>query len=188
MTASPGRGLAVTLALASAVMLPGCGAIRDNSFPDCSAARPTVLMAQAVPAAQLIPCVRALPVGWHVHGLDIRSGMAQFWLDSDIVGKRALNVVLTPRCIIARAHESSSDEPGARRLELVERRRPAFVAQWLYIFPGGCVTYRFTFATMDRRGATAQIQRGLSFVSRRAVAAGYRRQTGDSLDPPRAAS
>jgi len=104
-----------------------------------------ILSAQAVPSAARLPCLTALPSGWHVGGADIASGHARFWLDSDQAGPHAVTITLTAACHTSGAQQIPSDQPGARRFENPLSLRPQFTALRYYTFPGGCVTYRFTF-------------------------------------------
>src|SRR5690348_5109121 len=54
--------------------------------PACDTGHSTILSAQAVPSAALLPCITALPSGWSIGGADIASGKSSFWLDSDRAG------------------------------------------------------------------------------------------------------
>ena len=54
--------------------------------PLCGTGHATILAAQAVPSAALVPCVSELPSGWLVGGADVASGRSMFWLDSDQAG------------------------------------------------------------------------------------------------------
>ena len=58
---------------------------------------PTILAAQAVPSAALVPCVAALPSGWQVGGADIATGHSRFWLNSDQAGAPAVTITLSAR-------------------------------------------------------------------------------------------
>jgi hypothetical protein len=105
-----------------------------------------ILSTQAVPSAALVPCVAALPSGWHTGGADIVSGHARFWLDSDQAGSRAVTVTLTATCDVSGAHQIPSDQPGTRRFEHPLSLRPNFTDLRFYTFPGGCVSYEFNFS------------------------------------------
>jgi len=113
--------------------------------PVCGTGHSMILSAQAIPSAALLPCVAALPSGWSIGGADISSGKASFWLDSDRAGSRAITVTLTAACDTTGAQEIPSDQPGARRLEHPLSLTPQFSDLRFYTFPGGCVTYRFSF-------------------------------------------
>jgi tRNA A-37 threonylcarbamoyl transferase component Bud32/membrane-associated phospholipid phosphatase len=113
--------------------------------PLCGTGNSMILAAQAVPSAALVPCVAALPSGWQVGGADIATGHSRFWLDSDQAGARAVTITLSAACDVAGARPVPSDQPGARRFERQLSQRPRFTALRFYVFPGGCVTYQFSF-------------------------------------------
>ena len=113
--------------------------------PLCGTGNSMILAAQAVPSAALVPCVAALPSGWQVGGADIATGHSRFWLDSDQAGARAATITLSAACDVAGARPVPSDQPGARRFERQLSQRPQFTALRFYVFPGGCVTYQFSF-------------------------------------------
>ena len=64
----------------SATGLPRCAAENDG-VPGGM-----VLMAQSVPTAQWLPCVRQVPVGWMFVGFDVRDGETSLRLGSDREG------------------------------------------------------------------------------------------------------
>jgi hypothetical protein len=88
---------------------------------------------------------QAAAAGWHVGGAEIASGHARFWLNSDQAGDQALTFILTAACDTSGARQIPSDQPGTRRFERPLSPRPQFTGLRFYLFPGGCVTYRFTF-------------------------------------------
>jgi membrane-associated phospholipid phosphatase/tRNA A-37 threonylcarbamoyl transferase component Bud32 len=115
--------------------------------PTCSAAdHSMILSAQAVPSAAMLPCIAALPSGWSTGGADIASGKVRLWLNSDRAGPQAITVTLTATCNTAGTHQIPSDRPGMRRFEHVASLTPRFAGLRLYTFPGGCASYRFSFA------------------------------------------
>lgn len=105
-----------------------------------------VLMAQSVPSATLLPCIAGLPAGWLYGGSDVASGTARFWLDSDRGGIHAVEVSLTSSCRIGDAVDvTNSTSEGGVRVYLREFTLHPFSANEYFVFPGGCVTYRFRF-------------------------------------------
>ena len=129
-----------------------------------------VLMAQAVPSASQLPCVKVLPAGWSVSNTFVRDGRARFALDSDRVGMRAVQVVLERTCQLEgdKVTRVPSDEPGMRRFDQIGEVRPGvgFTGTRFYLFNGGCVTYRFEFKTEERAGPIGEVTLALSFISR----------------------
>ncbi|HET6775757.1 MAG TPA: phosphatase PAP2 family protein, partial [Acidimicrobiales bacterium] len=64
--------------------------------PSCGTGSLAMLVAQAVPGATQVPCVATLPAGWEHGGSHIERGRAEFWLDSDQGGDRAVTATLVP--------------------------------------------------------------------------------------------
>jgi hypothetical protein len=129
-----------------------------------------VLIAQSVPSATQLPCIRALPVGWTYRKLDATDDRARFWLDSDRDGDQALQVSLTKTCDTKGATESASTRPGIRRYDRVEVVDSGYRGDRFFVFDGGCVTYN-----VNLRGSTGAeplnaLLAALDFVSRAAVA------------------
>jgi hypothetical protein len=133
---------------------------------------PTVLLeAQAVPSASLLPCIRALPIGWSYGSTFVHSGLARFTLNSDRQGENAVTVVLTPTCSLEGATLVPTDEPGTRRYERVDDISPQgdFSGSTYYLFPGGCVVYELDFHGKNRAGPVTEVNLALGFISRAAV-------------------
>jgi hypothetical protein len=164
------RAVLLGAALA-AVVLPGCSRLRDASIPYCPPFRDAsilILMAQAVPSAAYVPCISEFPAGWTFGGQRLRNGAPQFWLDSDRAGSRAVTVLLTKSCDVSKAVEVPPDpgRPGIRRYEEPNALPPRFFGNRYYVFPGGCVTYRFAFVGGASFAEAVAATDALSFVSR----------------------
>jgi hypothetical protein len=149
--------------------------------PACDTGHSTILSAQAVPSAALLPCIAALPSGWTIGGADIASGKASFWLDSDRAGPRALTVTLAAACDSTGAQQIPSDQPGTRRFERPLSLVPQFSSLRFYTFPGGCATYRFSFAPSASPVLAVTADGALSFVPRSMLVDSVRRTEGQTL-------
>jgi hypothetical protein len=130
----------------------------------------TVLMAQSVPGAQWLPCVRQVPVGWRFAGLEAKDGQTTIQFNSDRDGPHALTVFLRPTCDTAGATDVPSEWPEMRRYERATRVSSGYGGERHYTFTGGCVTYRFDLHGDTRAEPVAVITDALAFVSRRSVA------------------
>lgn len=148
------RRIAALLVLS--LLVAGCGAeeLISLRMPKCGevGARTTFLMVQSVPDAGLVPCIdaEALPADLFMEDMRIDSTGARFTFfgdwpapDSDTATPLRLEVRFTSSCDVGDAVSVPSDEPGARRLERVERVAAGYVGERFYVFDGGCVTYRF---------------------------------------------
>jgi hypothetical protein len=136
------------------------------SAPSCGTGHSMILSAQAVPSAALLPCIAALPSGWSTSGADIATGHTTFWLDSDRAGPHAITVTLTAACDTSGAQQIPSDHPGTRRFEHPLSLQPHYAGLRFYTFPGGCVTYRFSFAPGASPILAGAVDSALSFQPR----------------------
>jgi hypothetical protein len=145
----------------SATTVPGCAHVDDSVF---------ALMAQSVPTATRLPCLRELPVGWTFTGLQIRNGRSQLWLDSTIAGPHAVEVDLRDACDVNEAVEvpPAPDEIGMRSF-VEPDRPPGFAGVRFLLFDGGCVAYRYRFAGNAPPTLALEAEEALSFVEREAV-------------------
>jgi hypothetical protein len=146
--------------------------------PSCGTGHSMILSAQAVPSAALLPCIAALPSGWSIGGADITSGKSSFWLDSDRAGPAAITVTLTATCDTSGAQQIPSDQPAMRRFEHPLSLTPQFSALRFYTFPGGCATYRFSFAPGASPVLAGAADSALSFQPRSALVDSVRRTEG----------
>ena len=159
--------------VALALALSACGGPASApggplSSPTCDHGDVLILFAQSVPSATFLPCIAEFPAGWTFGGQHIDAGGSVFWLDSDRAGLRAVTVSLDRSCDTRGGVKVpvDPDEAGTVRYERPRSLPPNFVADRLYTFPGGCVTYRFAF----RPGATftqaLEATNALTFFSR----------------------
>jgi len=102
----------------------------------CGEPEPLWLLAQSVPSASLIPCVRTLPPGWRVATAKAKDGLSEFTLAHD-TDSQAVIVRLTAACTTSGATQQPSNQPGARRYERTDDRTGQLT--WYTVFAGGCI-------------------------------------------------
>src|SRR5436309_2379542 len=111
-----------------ALAVPGCAAghYRQVACEGVHRQSIFILEAQAIPSATFIPCVEPLPAGWSYGGSDVRSGIARFWLNSDLDGAHAVEYTLTRTCDVAEAAQvpMAIGETGLRKYEEPDDRAP----------------------------------------------------------------
>jgi len=149
--------------------------------PVCGTGPSMILSAQAVPSSARLPCIAALPSGWTVGGTDIRNGQAQFWLDSDQAGGKAVTITLTAACDTSGASRIPSDQPGAARFERPLSLEPQFALQRMYTFPGGCVTYQFSFIAGAAPALAIPVDTAITFEPRSTLVDYVKRTEGLTL-------
>ena len=172
------------LAAAAILSLPACSA---SSYPqlqcdDDSRQNILHLVAQAVPSATLIPCIERLNTGWTYGGSEVRSGFVRFWLDSDRVGDRALDVTMTRACNVAgdTPLPSDTDVEGPRLYQEATGSHPGVTVRHL-VFRGGCVTVRYPFVEQSAPEIFAEAEGLLGFHLRSEHVNAIRRETGLTL-------
>jgi tRNA A-37 threonylcarbamoyl transferase component Bud32 len=152
----------------------------------CTDLEPLWLMAQSVPSASLVPCVRSLPVGWTVGRVTVNDGRSVLALNHDRAGDAALVVGLTAACDPGGAVEGPSPTAGVRHSQRTESSAGGrFSATWYDQFPGGCVTTRLRLTTDPNGEFAAQAPQVLGFTTRAALREALSRRSDGrlQLDP-----
>lgn len=175
-------GVGVAVAQVSALVQPA----RDvpvSGSPECGADDLMILIAQSVPSATLVPCIAALPAGWELERTEIREDRATFWFDSDVAGRHAAEATLRQRdaCNVEDATLVPTDIAGAERYELPVRLLPRLDTTRLYLFDGGCVTYRLDFDTPATSALLFEAEQILSFQTRASLVDEVDRRSGLEL-------
>jgi hypothetical protein len=173
------------MAIAS-LLLAGCsvGTVQsEEATCDASNGAFPVLVAQAVPSADLLPCIRLYPAGWSYGGSEVRSGRSRFWLNSDRAGIHAVEVELTERCAVA---GMSNVTASSGELDVLVYLEPItfhpYTADRVFVFSGGCVTYRYRFHDADEAPTLAsEADDALTFVRRSVLVDLVRDQYGLAL-------
>jgi tRNA A-37 threonylcarbamoyl transferase component Bud32/membrane-associated phospholipid phosphatase len=147
---------------------------------------PQWLLAQSVPSASLVPCLRPLPVGWMMGTVTVNDGRSVIPLNHDRAGPGVLVIRLTATCDTRGATEVSSDQPQVRRYQRIDRQTPRFEATRFDRFQGGCVTAQATVPAANQTEITSQLPTILGYTSRQALqqALDERSDGRLRLDPP----
>jgi tRNA A-37 threonylcarbamoyl transferase component Bud32/membrane-associated phospholipid phosphatase len=147
---------------------------------------PRWLLAQSVPSASLVPCLRPLPVGWMMGTVTINDGRSVIPLNHDRAGPGVLVIRLTATCDTRGATEVSSDQPQVRRYQRIDRQTPRLEATRFDRFQGGCVTAQATVPAANQTEITSQLPTILGYTSRQALqqALDQRSDGRLRLDPP----
>ncbi|MGH8836251.1 MAG: hypothetical protein ACRDWG_14830 [Actinomycetes bacterium] len=174
-----------------AIGLSGCSMPTDPAgMPACeepaSGLNSTlVLIAQSVPTASQLPCVRSVPVGWEYDGFRARNGGAQFQLIASREESQEIVVELRDECDLTGASRLPSQQPGIRRFERITATGSTYVGERYHVYEGGCTTYRFDIPGTTGRQTLNTVAASLGFVSRQTVSQQvYDRSEGRlELDP-----
>jgi hypothetical protein len=166
------RRVASLVSLAVLAVL-GAGCSTDQgSLPGCTRPDDSVfaLIAQSVPTATQLPCLKELPVGWNLSDSLIRDGQTQLWLDSTIAGIHAVEIDLRATCDVSEAVQvpPAPDEVGMTTYVDADLP-PAFSGARYLVFEGGCVTYRYHFTGDAPPTLALEAEEALSFIPRISV-------------------
>lgn len=155
----------------------------ETAIPECETGGRLTILAQSVPSASMVPCVRQMPVGWSFAALDVDSGGARFWLNSDRSGMRALEVELLDACDTAGATVVDPEEDGTERYQRLTSLSPRFTGITYDVFAGGCVAYRYELTSGAHIGLHEELHDAVALFPRRVLADELRRDLGLELDP-----
>ena len=141
-----------------------------------------VLMAQSVPSATLIPCIESFPAGWSYGGSEVSNTVARFWLESDRGGRHAVEVSLEASCRITGAIDvTNSTSEGGVRVYVNEFDLHPFSANKYFVFPGGCVIYRYRFGPDAEATLALEADEAVTFGLRTVLVAQVQEELGLTL-------
>ncbi len=167
------RPFVLAAVAAAAVFGAGCSITTNTSSPVCAAVRAEslYLVSQAVPTAELIPCITAFPGGWDLGSVDVHAGQASFTLNSDRGGSGALKVTLRAECDTAGAIAVPTDKPGTSRFDEMPTVDDGFRGLRSYQYAGGCTTFLFDIESERASGLVDEASLAIGFLSRADVRA-----------------
>jgi hypothetical protein len=174
--------LVPVLALGAAATLVGCASF-SGTVPGCSDPLRLAIIAQSVPTASYLPCLGDLPQGWEASGFDPSRGGTRFLLNSDRSPERPVTVALTATCWAGGASPTPAPAPGVLAYTRLDSVRPRFAGRLYQVFPGGCVTYTFDFATGSQIALTEQFESAVGLYSRQQLRLVLKQELGVELSP-----
>lgn len=180
MTSRRRLSLSITAVLAMAFLVPACGTVVP-SVPECTTVRRLAIVAQSVPTASYLPCLAALPEGWHVAQFDAESGHTRFALAPDRGGGRTVDIELTERCDVAGATPEPARSEGARTYLRLRSISPRYAGTLFDVFAGGCVRYRFDFDRGPHIPLMEELRGAVALFPRRQLELDLRRRYGVEL-------
>ena len=183
------RGGRATLAavLAAVVLgamtgLTGCAAV-SNTAPRCDQPLRLAIIAQSLPTASYVPCIRDLPPGWSTSGFDATQSGTSFLLDSDRSPGRPVKVRLTATCEPGITSPSPPRAPGVLTYTRLTSVSPRFAGTLYDVFPGGCVSYAFDFALGSQIALLEQFEGAIGLYPRQQLQVVLKQKLGVELNP-----
>jgi hypothetical protein len=174
-------GLAAVL-LAVAPTLTGCAAFSDHA-PGCDQPIRLAIVAQSLPSASYLPCIRTLPEGWSTSGFRAAPGGTSFLLNSDRSPGRPVRVRLIAVCRRGDASPSPPRAPGVVTYTRLTSIAPRFAGSLYDVFPGGCVSYSFGFTLGSQIALMEQFEEAVGLYPRQQLRLVLKRKLGVELGP-----
>jgi hypothetical protein len=173
------RTLAILAAAALAAASTGCGSVYVGTEGSDPATRPMlcdqpsdepsgthILLAQSVPTASAVPCLRSETGDWVMTNVEVRDGLGRIELSHRYGDEDTATLELTAECDVSDAHEVASQFEGVRRDTRELTRAGRYASESFYVYPGACTWLRFHLTGDGARLRSAEITGALSFVSR----------------------
>jgi hypothetical protein len=168
--------------LAASALLTGCAAF-SHSAPGCGDPLRLAIIAQSLPSASYLPCVRTLPPGWSTSGFAPAPGGTSFLLNSDRSPGRPVVVRLTATCEPGDASPSPPRAPGVITYTRLTSIAPRFAGNLYDVFPGGCVSYAFDFTLGSQIALMEQFEQAVDLYPRQQLRLVLKQQLGVELNP-----
>ena len=178
----PFGALLAVLTLGAAATLTGCASSSDT-VPGCTDPLRLAIVAQSVPSASYLPCIRDLPPGWTTSGFAPAQDGTSFLLNSDRSPGQPVTVQLSITCQISGASPSPARAPGVLTYTRLDSIRPRFAGRLYDVFPGGCVTYTFDFSHGSQIELMEQFQQAAGLYPRQQLRLVLKQELGVELNP-----
>jgi hypothetical protein len=173
--------LAATVIITASAALAGCAGT-GGMVPRCGEPLRLAIIAQSVPSASYLPCLRDLPQGWSTSAFDPSQEGTSFLLNSDRSPGRPVTVRLDAACTVSGASPSPARAPGVLTYTRLDSISPRFAGRLYDVFPGGCVTYRFDFALGSQIALMEQFEEAIGLYPRQQLRLALRQKLGVELD------
>ncbi len=161
--------------------LSGCSTLSDT-VPGCGEPLRLAIIAQSVPGAAYIPCIRQLPPGWSASAFNPARGRMRFTLTSDLARGTPVVVQLAAVCRIGDATPSPSRVAGVLAYTRLPSISPRLVGSLYDVFRGGCVSYSFNFGR-QQYALIGQFESAVGLYSRQELRLTLKKRLGVELGP-----
>jgi hypothetical protein len=165
-----------------AFLMTGCTTV-TGAVPECEPGPRLALVAQSVPGASYVPCIRELPEDWGTRGFRAGRYGTRFRLVADRPGSRPVGVTFAATCDTSGAVPTTPRADGVRTSIRLVAVSPRYTGTLIDAFAGGCVTYRFDFARGPHIALMEQLAASVGLMSRRELAVELHDQLAVDLDP-----
>ncbi|MCP3912565.1 MAG: hypothetical protein GY713_16610 [Actinomycetia bacterium] len=163
----------VAIAALALVFTTSCSVEESLAPPYCTGGS-SLIAAQSVPTARLLPCFGGLPEGWSFSAVMIDQSGTMVRLDSDRAGDDAATFRFEGSCDVRGAVSVPSAFEDVEHYEAIDQLQPRFRARSYLRFDGGCVTWFFDFDQGASTTESVAIGDALVFFTRKEINDGLR--------------
>ena len=168
--------------VATSLLLTSCTTVA-GSVPECDPGQRLAVVAQSVPGASYVPCIRELSEDWTSRSFRAGRGGTRFTLVPNRPGSRPVRVEFEPACEVTGAVATTPRAEGVRTSIRLQAISPRYMGTLTDVFAGGCVTYRFDFARGPHIALMEQLTSTVGLFPRRELGLEIHDQYGVDLDP-----
>ncbi|MDQ4071181.1 MAG: hypothetical protein M3203_17180 [Actinomycetota bacterium] len=172
---------ALVAAVVAAALLTSCTTVA-GAVPDCDPGPRLAVVAQSVPGASYVPCIRQRNEEWGTRSFRAGRGGSRFTLVPNRPGGRPVKVEFRSTCDVSGAVPTTPRAEGVRTSIHVATISPRYTGTLADVFAGGCVTYRFDFARGPHIALMEQLDTIVGLVPRRELRLEIHDQLGVDLD------
>jgi hypothetical protein len=142
--------------------------------------RAVILLAQSVPDATWVPCMRRLPAGWTWGAQAIERGSGRFQLAVGVEG--TIDVALLPSCETSGMGSVTVPNTDATIAAYRDLSTDAGITgDYRFTFTGGCITWSLALAAGTPVAALEEIEATIGFLFRPLLASRLERDAGVRL-------
>ncbi len=174
--------IAVVAVLVSSVVLTACTTVA-GSVPECDPGQRLAVVAQSVPSASYVPCIRQLSEEWSSRSFRAGRGGTRFTLVPHRPGSRPVRVTFDSACDVTGGVATTPRAEGVRTSMHLQAVSPRYTGTLTDVFAGGCVSYRFDFARGPHIALMEQLTTTVGLFPRRELGLEIHDQFGVDLDP-----
>lgn len=166
-------------AVTAAVATGGCGTVYVGvdgpdpatapllcEQPAADASGMQVLLAQSVPTATAVPCLRSQVGDWIVTRFEVQDGRARIDFTYRYGHDDSATPELTPECQVGEAREVAGGIDGTRQYRREVRAPDRYADEIFYVYPGGCTSLRFHLSGSGAALRGGELASALGFVTR----------------------
>jgi hypothetical protein len=175
--------LAVAVVGLSVLIVPGGCVAVTAAVPGCGSVERLALVAQSVPRASYVPCLRVLSPGWKAAGFHATNGHTTFSLLSDRAAGRPVDIELASACDVAGATPTTPRAPGVRTYTRLRSISPRYSGTLLDAFTGGCVSYRFDFQRGPHIALIEEFESAVDLFPRQELSLELHKRIGVTVGP-----